>query len=251
MIQYGPLPKPGPLLHFTDISSSGPGYGMPAAHPSGSAASGFNFGASILNDPIFKATQAQINAANQGAQSQAGVGFGQALANYGQIPDLTAAAQQLGLNPSDPMYGILTGAASNPNTVSAANALTQQGLSTEAQLAQQHQTAIQNLMNNLAARGAVQSGDTGVGLGLEEQSNAQRQYQAQQSLLDTLGKLVSGYNTQQQAGIGQLQQAAGQAAARQIALSPNISAASAATLAPLIASLTPATPASSAAVGGV
>lgn len=208
-----------------------------------------SYGQNLLDDPLYRQLQAQLNAQNQAAQSQAGVGFGQALANYGQIPDLTAAAQQLGLDPASPLYGILTGAAANPNTVQAAQNLTNSGLSTAAHLSQQHQTAIGNLLNNLAARGAVQSGDTGTGLRLEDQANSQRQYDAQQTLLQNLQKIIGGYNTEQQNAINQLQQGAGQAAARQIALNPAVPAATAATLAPLLTGITGNTGAATASGG--
>lgn len=236
MIQPGPLPKPGPTLRFnpgplaTD-ASSGPGY---APHPSAPGVSSL-FGFNILNDPLYAQQQKQIAAQDQAAQGAFTTGLGQELAGYGQIPDLVAAAQQLGINASSPLYGLLTGAAGNPNTVAAANALTNAGLSTSAQNAQQHQTDIGHLMNNLAARGAVQSGDTGVGLRLADQADAQRQYQAEQTLLQHLGSLIGSYNTQQQADIGQLQQGAAQAAARQISLNPAVTSSLAQTIGSLLA----------------
>lgn len=230
--------KLGPTLnfspHLTDVTSGG--YGN--AHLGGFTP---DYSGSILGDPAFHQQQLQVAAQNQAAQGTAGSGFGQALAGYGQIPDLHAAAQQLGLDPSSPLYAILTGAASNPNTVQAANSLTQGGLSTEAQLGQQHQTSIDSLMGNLAARGAITSGDTGVGLRNEEQANSQRQYDAQQSLLQHLGAIVGAYNTSQQAGIQQLQTGAAQAAARQIALNPAVPSSLANTLASLASSFAPAT----------
>lgn len=236
MIQPGSLPKPGPTLHFspgplqTD-ASSGPGY---APHPSAPGLSP-QFGFNILNDPLYAQLQKQVGAQNQAAQAAFGTGVGQELAQYGQMPDLTGAAQSLGLNASSPLYALLTGAAGNPNTVAAANALTNAGLSTEAQNAQQHSTDIGNLMNNLAARGAVQSGDTGVGLRLADQADAQRQYQAQQTLLGHLANLVGTYNTQQQNDINQLQQGASQAAARQISLNPAVTSSLAQTIGSLLA----------------
>lgn len=205
----------------------------PYVPPSGVTGGGFtpNFATNILNDPLYKQLQAQIAAQNQTAQGTATTGFGQALAQFGSIPDLTQAAGQLGLDANNPLYKILTGITSNPNVQQSAQSLTNAGLSTEAQLAQQHQTAVQNLLNSLAARGAVQSGDTGTGLRLADQANSQAEYGAHQQLLDTLGKLVNAYNTSQQQGIGQLQQGASQAAARQIALNPAVPASLASSIA--------------------
>lgn len=225
MIQLGTMMKPGPLLHFgpgpaaTDASSAG-GYGhTPAPGPGGFTP---DYSGNILNDPLYAALQRQVTAQNQSAQAGLTTGFGQGLAQYGQIPDLGMAAQQLGLDANSPIYKLLMGAATDPNTVASAHALTAGGLSTSAGLDQQHQTALGGLLSNLAARGAVQSGDTGTGLRLEDQANSQRQYAAQQALLQHLGSLIGTYNTSQQQGIGQLQSGAAQAAARQIALNPSV-----------------------------
>ena len=226
MASLGLAPDPfRPLVHSsplsTDASSSGPNYGVPR-----STAGGFvpDYTGNILSDPLYRQLQAQVAAQNQAAQGTANTGFGQALSQFGEIPDLAGAAQQLGLDPNNPLYKILTGIASNPNVQSSAQSLTNAGLSTEAQLANQHQTAVQQLLNSLAARGAVQSGDTGTGLRLADQANSQAEYGAHQQLLQTLGNIVNAYNTSQQQGIGQLQQGAAQAAARQIALNPAVPA---------------------------
>lgn len=205
--------------------------------PRGVASTAFGlpgYGTNILDDPLFQQLRAQVGAQNQAAQGTANTGFGQTLANFGEIPDLAAAAGQLGLDKTNPLYGILFGAASNPNIVSSAKSLTDQGLSTEGQLAQAHQTAVQTLLNSLAARGAVNSGDTGVGLRLADQANAQAEYGAHQQLLQNLGNIINAYNQSQQQGINQLQQGASQAAARQIAINPAVPASLASSVASML-----------------
>lgn len=237
----------GPTLHFspmpiqTDASSSGPNYGVP--HPAASNALGGQnqFAFNLNNDPLYAQLQKQIAAENQANQAQTTTGFGQLLGQYGNLPDLAQAAGELGLNANSPLYQMLFSAANNPDTVASANALNQAGLSTSAQLQQQQQIAISNLMNNLASRGAVQSGDTGTGLRLADQTAAQNQYNAEQTLLQHLQSLIGTYNANSQNDIQQLQAGASQAAARQIALNPGVSGATAAALVSALASAFPAT----------
>lgn len=219
--------------HLTDANSTGFGYAPP---PQGFIP---NFRQSILGDPIFQQQQQQIAAQNQAAQGSATSGIGQLLGGYGEIPDLVSAAKQLGLNPNSPMYGLLMHAAQDPNTVASANALTQQGTSTVGQNQFQHTSDINSLMGNLAARGAVTSGDTGVGLQLADRADAQRRQDAQTSLLGHLQDIINTYNGSQQQGISQLQQGAAQAAARQIALNPTVPSNLASTLSNVASSFTP------------
>jgi hypothetical protein len=66
-------------------------------------------------------------------------------------------------------------------------------LSTRAQLDRAHQTALQGLQNVLAARGMLQSGSLGVGLGLESQRDKAEQTKAVSSLIDYLTGQAQAY----------------------------------------------------------
>ena len=223
----GYLGAPGGLVSpgRSDIASSGPGYGVaPAPAAAGGAAAPNLTGiapytSAILNDPIYKALQAQVTAANQAAQGTAQTGFGQALSTYGTIPDLQATAQHLGLDPSSPLYQMLMQAANNPATQNAANQLNASGLSTTAQENTANQQALAKFLggqNN--ANGGYQSGATGVGVGEQEQANSLAQYQNSQALLSQLAGLAASYNTAYQTGQGQLSQGLQDAATREIGL---------------------------------
>ena len=213
-------PRPvGPAPLQTDASSSGPNYGVPGVHtvapPPGIGA----YTGAILNDPVYKALQAQVTAANQAAQGTATTGFGQALATYGAIPNLQQTAQQLGLSANSPLYQMLMSAANNPATQNAANQLTASGLSTTAQQNTANQQALAKFVGSQnAANNGYQSGAMGVGVGQQEQANSLAQYQNAQALLSQLSGLASAYNTQYQTGQGQLTQGLQDAATREIGL---------------------------------
>ncbi len=225
--------------HGTGQTPSGAPLGTVHGTPWGSAGlaptpSSASYSTSITGDPIYRQTQADVAAQNQDAQGQATAGFGQALAGYGQIPDLQAAAQQLGLAPGSPLLGLLMKAAQDPNTVAAANALTQSGVSAAGQLAQGHDQGMADINHDVARRGAATSGDVGVELALQNRGDTAAQYKALQTLLGHLSDVSTAYNTSQQAGIKTLQTGAAQATARNIANNPAIPPARAAAIASTI-----------------
>ncbi len=174
----------------------------------------------LLNDPVYRQLQGTVNTNNAQAQANAGTGYGQTLAQYGAIPDFAQTAQQLGLNPSSPLYQTLMNASQNPNTQNAANALTAQGLSTVGGINQAQQAGIASTIGDQAAKGTLDSGATAAGLRLNDLNTQAQRYTAAQNVLNALSGITSQYQTAQQAGLAQLQTGLGQAATRQIAANP-------------------------------
>lgn len=145
----------------------------------------------------------------------------QALQQFGEIPDLNSAVSGLGLDPNSDMYKMLFGDIDQP-TRDAAQQLTSAGLSTVAGLNRSHNTDIQSLLDSLAARGTVQSGATGVGLGQADQAASQNQYNARTSLLNYLTGVQQAFNQHIQDLNSQQATEATNAANRQIAMVPQI-----------------------------
>lgn len=211
-----------PLGHSAQTARNTTGYSADSSVQAQPGVDQYTY--AILNDPIYKALQANVGAANQADQGAASTGFGQALAGYGQIPDLAGVAAGLGLDPKSPLYQLLMGAGQNPNTVSSANALNASGVSTTAQLQNQNQQNIANFIGQMGAAGTYESGATGVGLKQQEQANTLAQYNASQALIGHLADLANTYNTQYQAGQGQLSQGLQDATTRQIGLGNPVAA---------------------------
>jgi hypothetical protein len=196
--------------------------------PTGAATGTYNTNApapdymqNILTDPLYQQLQQNLAAQGIAAGQNRKQQTDQALAQFGEIPDLTSSIQGLGLDPASPMYQMLFGDI-DPTTQDAAKQLTAAGLSTTAGLDRGHQADIQNLLDSMAARGTVQSGGTGVGLGQADRAYSQNQYNARGSLINYLAGVQSAFNQQQQLAQQQLQQGAADAAARQAALNPSI-----------------------------
>lgn len=173
----------------------------------------------IVNEPGYMQLQQNLTAQGVQAAQTRKQQTNQALAQFGEIPDLSASIQGLGLDPNSPMYQTLFGDI-DPSTAQAAQALTQGGLSTTAGLDKQHQTDIGNLLDQMAAHGTVQSGGTGVGLGQADQAYSQNQFNARTSLINYLTGVQSAFNQQQQTAAQQLQQGAADAVARLMAQNP-------------------------------
>lgn len=176
----------------------------------------------INNDPLYSQftnfTLPSLLSQAQGNQQEQ---TRQAIEQFGEVPDLTNAISGLGLDPNSSLYSMIFGDI-DPATQSAAQALTQSGLSTTAGLDKQHATDIQSLLDTMASRGTVQSGGTGVGLGQADQTYNQNEYNARTSLLQYLTGVQSAFNQAQQSAYQQQQQAATDAAQRQISLVPGI-----------------------------
>lgn len=157
----------------------------------------------LQQDPGFLALQQSLSAADQQNAAVRDQGIAQALVQYGMIPDFSQLSS-LGLSP-DALSALQ--AAITPQVRALAQQNTANGLSTQAQLQQQEQQAMLGLRNNLAARGALSSGDDAYRTGLQEHAYALAQNKALQSLLGFLGGQQQTYLTNHQQGQQQLAQA--------------------------------------------
>jgi len=83
----------------------------------------------------------------------------------------------------------------NPETGGLANQYTQAGNSVLAQLNRAHDQALKQLSSSLAARGALESGATGVGVGQENQNLQQGMSNAYEQLLNNLLGFQNDYAT--------------------------------------------------------
>lgn len=105
----------------------------------------------------------------------------------------------------------------DPGTADAAAA---NPLSTSAQLTTQHQQNTRSIQNNLAARGAYDSGELTYGLGNENTRDTQARSDAMASFLKYANGLFSGLGSMQASDAAQLGTELGNAAMRQLALHP-------------------------------
>lgn len=207
--------------------------GNPDAAPVGSPVGGsppnngptgpgsINYNDLLNSDPLYQQLLQNLSAAGiQANQTQQGE-TQQAIEQFGEVPDLTSAISGLGLNPSSSLYSMIFGDIT-PDVQNAADALTKSGLSTTAGLDRTHATDIQNLLDSMAARGTVQSGGTGVGLGQADQTYNQNEFGARTSLINYLTGVQQAFNTSQQNILQQQQQGVADALQRQLGLNPGI-----------------------------
>jgi hypothetical protein len=162
-----------------------------------------DYQALIQQDPAYMALQQQLSAQGIQDASQRQSATQQALIQFGMVPDFSTLAQSLGLSPEAIQ---MLQQDIDPNTGALAQANTGAGLSTEAQLQQGQSHAITALRNALAARGALGSGDNAYRTNLQDQSYAQAQQSALNSLLSSVNGYQGQYLNAQQAGQQQLQQ---------------------------------------------
>lgn len=101
--------------------------------------------------------------------------------------------------------------------------------STMAQLGQQHKQALRNLQNQLAARGAYNSGELTYGMQNETQRYGQQQSDARGKLLDYVSGLLSDIAQQDASGQSQLASELGNATSRQLSMHPATTQATTAT----------------------
>lgn len=209
------------------------GTGNPDASPVGSAVGGsppnngptgpgsISYTDLLNSDPLYQQLLGNLSAAGiQANQTQQGE-TQQAIEQFGEVPDLSSAINGLGLDPSSSLYSMIFGDIT-PDVSSAANTLTQNGLSTTAGLDRQHATDIQSLLDSMAARGTVQSGGTGVGLGQADQTYNQNEFGARTSLINYLTGVQQAFNQSQQSILQQQQQGVADALQRQLGLNPGI-----------------------------
>ena len=152
----------------------------------------------LQNDPGFMALKQNLSAQGIQDSAQRKQAINQALIQYGALPDFGKAAAALGISAND-LQGMI-----DPATAGLAAANTKAGLSTTARLQQQEDQAMLGLRNNLAARGALSSGDDAYRTNLQNQSYEQAQSDALNSLLGALGGYQQNYVTAQQGEQNQL-----------------------------------------------
>jgi len=163
---------------------------------------------SIINsDPAFQAIKQNISAQGIADASQRRAATNQALVQFGSIPNFAAEAGQLGLSPD--ALKMLQADIDPATTGLAAN----NQFSTEAEMQRQENQAVQALRNNLAARGALSSGEDAYQSGNQEHSYEGAQQQALVKLLSALAGYQQNYTTAQQNEQGQLTQGIQQAEA--------------------------------------
>lgn len=113
-----------------------------------------------------------------------------ALASFGNLPSSSLLGSVLGTNVANQVV--------DQNTRDLANAATQSGISTWAQLQHAANVNHANDLAHLAARGMIRSGALGSHLAQEQLSNNQAQYNATQNLLDQLQGFQQNYLGAQQ-----------------------------------------------------
>lgn len=157
------------------------------------------------------AQQTQDEAARQAATDQA-------LIQFGMIPDFSSLGASMGLSPQ--AIQMLQNDIS-PQIQALAQQNTSGGLSTEAQLQEQQQQAMLGLRNNLAARGALSSGEDAYQTNLQNENYARAQNDALQKLLSAIGGYQQTYLGNQQSEQQQLAQGIQQAETNQEGLTQN------------------------------
>lgn len=160
----------------------------PVSTSSGSGgASPFDYSGAITSDPIYQQTLANVRAMGGQDAATRAAAIRRYLIQYGQVPTNLGS---LGVDPST--LGYLNSDVDQATRDLAAQN-TQEGTSVYARMLQAHNDAIKTMKDSLAARGMLASGETGYGLGKEDQSYKNNQYDAQNSLLDNIMGAVSTF----------------------------------------------------------
>jgi len=143
---------------------------------------------SILNDPAYKQLRDSLSSAGISDAAHLRGAIQQALIGFGAVPNLpTDVLQNSGLDTA----GTQALADNNP-------------FSTLKRLQQSYQDQQDATKNQLAARGALSSGETGYQLGRLGQNQAGQQYDATSGLLGNIGTLNDQYAAGRQAAAQQL-----------------------------------------------
>lgn len=142
----------------------------------------------------------------------------QALVQFGMIPDFSQAGSQLGLSPQQIQ---MLQADISPQVRALAQQNTAGGLSTEAQLQHNQQIGMRDLRNNLAARGALSSGEDAYQTNEQNRNYALAQNAALQKLLSAIGGYQQTYLDNQQGEQSQLNQGLQQAQQNEMGLMQN------------------------------
>ncbi len=204
----------GPVASGSSSGTFGPPYtgtpGLVAVVPEQPSAFTLpDFTSLINNDPLYRQSLGDLGASHTANLAALTKGLQQAIIAYGQVPD-QAALGQLGL-PSGALAGL------DAQTTALADQNTQNGLSTVARLNQAYTQGKSQLLRALAARGVLNSGESGYQLNQLQTQRNQAGYDATQSLLGLLGSEFGQYSGSEQQLTAQ-EQAAAEAAANRAAM---------------------------------
>lgn len=162
----------------------GTGTGGKQSDKDNTAATGTNYYNAIFTNPDYQtmsgllSAQSAADAAQRAAQTQ------RLLIQLGEVPSSSFVTGP---------YASYFGQDVNDLTRSLASQNTQSGLSILARLSKQYEDARLRNFNDLAARGMLQSGETGYQLGELGQARLQSEYDARMSVLDQLNNLYSQF----------------------------------------------------------
>lgn len=171
-----PLP---PVINYLNNGGSLPGFTPPAP----AAPAPQNPQNLLTQDPAYLQAKSDYDAALAAAAASRDASTNRALVQFGVVPDFASIGKGLGL--SDAQIKAITGEL-NPETGALANQYTASGNSVIGQLNRAHDLALKQLKASLAARGVLESGATGVGVGQENQNLQQGMSNAYQQLIDNL-----------------------------------------------------------------
>jgi hypothetical protein len=190
-----PTTKRAKAATASPLNFSSPIYGMnmpadpgaPVTSYGGITLPGLDYKPLIESDPFF--LQATGDLTKQGIQSaaQRALARQKALIQFGSIPDFSKAGMDLGLVGGDIQADI------TPETVTAAAANNEAGLSTTARIGKAHSDAVRQIQNALTARGLARSGETGYQLDQENQNYAIGTNDATGKLLDYLAGVQAAF----------------------------------------------------------
>lgn len=163
----------------------------------------------IANDPAYLQLQKDLGAQGVSDVASRNAAINRALIGFGQVPDMNAAGQSLGIQGLSDIVDPTTAALAQQNEFSTAK-----------DLATAHTNAIRQIQQGLAARGGLRSGELGYQLGQEQHAYGQANNDATQKLLDYIGGVQSAFTTAQQQRQMQLDQGAYSAAQLEAQLHP-------------------------------
>lgn len=208
-------PPPAPPMFTLPTISAPPflGGSLPPSVTGGIGAhtpapGGGNYQNLLASDPLYQQMLADAKAASAADLAARNAAIQRALISFGELPTYSGPSS-LGFD----LTGLVT-----PEIQQLIQQSTTSGLSTVARLAEQDKLAQRGIVNNLAGRGLIFSGDTGYRLGQEQQAYQRAQYDARQQLLDALMGIQGGYVSSERARQQALMSAAMQAFATQLAL---------------------------------
>lgn len=162
----------------------------------------------IGQDPGYAQAEADEKAALAAAASHRDSATNQAFIQFGGVPDFSSIGAALGLSPAQ-ISSIL--GEIDPNTRALADQYTKSGDSVLGRLNQAHDQALSSLRAQLAARGTLESGATGVGTGLENRSYQGNLSGAYSNLMNSLLGYQSDYLNAEQSARSGLESAASDA----------------------------------------